>query len=99
MGRAAVADDGQTSLEAFADGLSTSHDTDPVTGRLTHVSTGSGATVPAADGGRAFQNTIQTRERIRQLEAKALRKLQHRDNPGRLRRRRRYGDVQYQRSR
>jgi RHS repeat-associated protein len=58
--KTAVADDGQTSLESFvAAGVSSSHDIDPMTGRLTHISAGTGSIVSAQDGGRTFQNPIQ----------------------------------------
>jgi YD repeat-containing protein len=58
--KASVADDGQVFKENFADGLASIHDTDPASGRLTHISTGSGTVIPEADGGDTFQNRLQS---------------------------------------
>jgi RHS repeat-associated protein len=58
--RTSVSDDGHLFQEAFGNGLSTIHDHDPLSGRVTHLSTGSGAVVPETDGSDTFQNRIQS---------------------------------------
>src|SRR5262249_42672157 len=64
--KATVADDGRTSLETFSSGngatqdVSSTHDFDPLTGRLMHIATGSGSIITDQDGGRTFQNPLQS---------------------------------------
>ena len=55
-----VADDGQLQGESFSDGLLGRTDTDPVTGRVTHIATGTGSFVPDPFGGQTFQNALQS---------------------------------------
>jgi RHS repeat-associated protein len=58
--RTAVADDGQLYTESFGNGLFGLNETDPLTGRVTHVAAGSGAIIPEAGGGSTFQNAVQS---------------------------------------
>jgi RHS repeat-associated protein len=59
--KSAVADAGQVYREEFGDGLLASiRNTDPVSGRLTHISTGSGDVLPDVDGGDTFTNRLQS---------------------------------------
>jgi RHS repeat-associated protein len=58
-----TATDGRTSLEVFGQGgnaINATHDFDRTTGRLMHIAAGTGAVVTAQDGGRTFQNAIQS---------------------------------------
>ncbi len=58
--KTAVADDGQWRAESFGDGLLGLRDTDPVTGRVTHIATGTGSLVADPLGGQTFQNAVQS---------------------------------------
>ncbi len=58
--KTAVADDGQLRQTSFGDGLFGLTDTDPVTGRVTHIATGTGNLVPDPFGGQTFANAEQS---------------------------------------
>ena len=58
--KSAVADDGRVYREEFGNGLSTIRNIDSVSGKLRHISTGSGSVVQDADGGDTFANRLQS---------------------------------------
>lgn len=58
--KTAVADDGQAYREEFGGGVASIRTRDPVSGKLTHISTGSGDVVQDADGGATFTNRLQS---------------------------------------
>jgi len=58
--KSAVADDGHLFTESFGDGLGGIRDTDPITGRVAHIATGSGTIVPDSGGGQTFTNAVQS---------------------------------------